>query len=233
MTEFVFMLTHDDTTVGDAIGVYEQTRGTGLRFVGFKDIGATPEHLTEITRVAHDDGLEVMLEVVSTSQEDELRSTAAAASIGVDWVLGGTHPEAGARILAGSGIRYLPFPGRVEGHPSVLGGEIDWIAAHATALAATSGITGVDLLAYRHVSADPVALARAVVKAVPGPVIVAGSIGSLEQIRAIAGTGAWGFTIGGAIFDGLLPGAPDVADQVRAVLATCSSLADEPQGSEE
>ena len=222
MPEFVFMLTHHDATVTNARRVYDQVRGTGLRYVGFKDIGATPDELAEVTRVAHDDGLEVMLEVVSTSEDAEIQSISAAENIGVDWVLGGTHPERGRAILAGRATRYCPFPGIVVDHPSILKGDIPDIAEHARMLTATAGIEGVDLLAYRHVSADPVALVRAVVAAASGPVIVAGSVASVQQIRDIAASGAWGFTIGGAIFEALLPGGPDIAGQVRAVLSAAS-----------
>ena len=223
MPEFVFMLTHYDATVAGARQVYDQVRGTGLRYVGFKDIGAPVDELASITRAAHDDGLEVMLEVVSTSEDDEIRSISAASSIGVDWVLGGTHPDRGREILAGTGTRYCPFPGIVVDHPSILTGEIHEIAEHARRLTETPGIDGLDLLAYRHVSADPVALVRAVVAAASGPVIVAGSIASLEQIRAIAAAGAWGFTIGGAIFEARLPGGPDIAGQIKAVLSAAST----------
>ena len=223
MPEFVFMLTHHDATVADARQVYDQVRGTGLRYMGFKDIGATPDQLAEITMAAHDDGLEVMLEVVSTSEDAEIRSISAAASIGVDWVLGGTHPERGREILAGTGTRYCPFPGTVVEHPSILKGDIAEIAEHARRLTSTPGIDGLDLLAYRHVSADPVSLVRAVVAAASGPVIVAGSVASLRQIDDIAVAGAWGFTIGGAIFEGLLPGSPDIADQIEAVLSAASA----------
>jgi hypothetical protein len=220
--EFVFMLTHHDATVANARQVYDQVRGTGLRYVGFKDIGVPPDELAGITRAAHDDGLEVMLEVVSTSEDDEVRSISAAGAIGVDWVLGGTHPERGLEILAGSGTRYCPFPGTVVDHPSILQGSIAEIAEHARALTATPGIDGLDLLAYRHVSADPVALVRAVAAASAGPVIVAGSVASVGQIRDIAAAGAWGFTIGGAIFEGLLPGGPDLAGQIKAVLSAAA-----------
>lgn len=219
MPEFVFMLTHHDATVAGARQVYDQVRGAGLRYVGFKDVGAAPDELARITKAAHDDGLEVMLEVVSTSEDAEIRSISAAADIGVDWVLGGTHPERGREFLANSGTRYCPFPGTVVAHPSILTGEIPEIAEHARRLTATPGIDGLDLLAYRHVSADPVALIRAVVAAASGPVIVAGSVASLRQIRDIAAAGAWGFTIGGAIFEGLMPGGPDIASQIKAVLA--------------
>jgi hypothetical protein len=234
--EFVFMLTHHDRTVDDPASVYEQIRGCGLRYVGFKDIGVPVAELREVCARAHADGLEVMLEVVSTTREEELRSVAASAEIGVDWLLGGTHPEDGHRILddraarndstarnhgpAGSGTRprYCPFPGTVVGHPSVLQGEIDEIAESARRITALDGVFGLDLLAYRHQSADPAELTRAVVQAASGPVIAAGSVASTAQIRALDQAGAWGFTIGGAIFEGRLPGGPSIAGQVSEVL---------------
>jgi len=77
--EFVFMLTHHDRTVGDPLSVYEEVRGAGLRYIGFKDIGAPVPVLRDVCVKAQNDGLEVMLEVVSTSRDDELRSVAAAA----------------------------------------------------------------------------------------------------------------------------------------------------------
>ena len=115
--EFVFMLTHHDRTVDRPLDVYRGIRDCGLRYVGFKDIGATPAELREVCDQAHADGLEVMLEVVSTTRDDELRSIAAAAEIGVDWVLGGTHPRGrarGARRVEGT---LLPVP-RHDRRPS-------------------------------------------------------------------------------------------------------------------
>src|SRR5712692_8771425 len=163
-----------------------------------------------------------MLEVVSTSKADELRSIAAAAEIGVDWVLGGTHPRDGIAVLAGSKARYCPCPGRVVDHPSVLLGEIAEIAESAREITAMDGVYGLDLLAYRHPKADAAELTRAVVAASAGPVIAAGSVASVEQIAALDGAGAWGFTIGGAIFEGKLPGGPSIAGQIRHVLAAAS-----------
>ena len=218
MIEFIFMLTHNDVTVDNALDVFEEVRDSGLRYVGFKDIGPPAEVLTDVAEAAHAAGMEVMLEVVSTSVSDELRSLRAAVDVGVDWVLGGTHPEQGAGIFADSEIRYCPFPGIVEGHPSVLKGDIEMIADHAARLTSTDGIHGVDLLAYRHAQADPVALTRAVVDAVDGPVIAAGSVASTRQIADLQDAGAWGFTIGGAIFEARLPAGPSVAEQVRAAL---------------
>jgi hypothetical protein len=218
MINFIFMLTHSDATVPNALEVLEQLRDSGLRYIGFKDVGASVEQLTEVAGAAHEQGLEVMLEVVSTSPEDERRSLEAALPIGVDWVLGGTHPEVGTEILAGADVRYCPFPGTVVGHPSVLEGRIEEIAEDTRRLTSTPGIDGVDLLAYRHATADIEALTRAVVAASDGPVIAAGSVVDFDQIEMLARAGAWGFTIGSAIFEGKLPGGPDLAGQVRAVL---------------
>jgi hypothetical protein len=195
-----------------------------LRYVGFKDIGVPVKDLQEVCARAHEDGLEVMLEVVSTTKEEELRSVAASAEIGVDWLLGGTHPEDGLRVLNGGGegqggrVKYCPFPGIVVGHPSILQGDIAEIAESARLITDLDGVYGLDLLAYRHQTADAAELTRAVVRAASGPVIAAGSVASVAQIRALDQAGAWGFTIGGAIFEGQLPGGPSIAGQVREVL---------------
>lgn len=218
MIEFIFMLTHNDATVENAREVLEEVSGSGLRYIGFKDVGAPPALLRDVTSGAHDAGMEVMLEIVATSADDELRSLSNAPEIGVDWVLGGTNPAAGVEILSGTGVRYCPFAGTVEGHPSVLKGDPERIAEHARELTATDGVHGVDLLAYRHASADAIALTERVVAASHGPVIVAGSIATLAQIERLEHAGAWGFTIGGAIFEGRLPGGDSISAQVEAVL---------------
>jgi hypothetical protein len=222
MINFVFMLTHDDATVPDALDHVRTLAGTGLTYLGFKDVGAAPERQKVINQAAQEAGFETMLEVVSVTPEAELRSIEAALDVGVDWVLGGTRPAAALPLLAGSGIKYCPFPGRVLGHPSVLEGTVPQIAADAARMTSMPGVHGVDLLAYRHPTADVAGLVQAVVAAAHGPVIAAGSVTSAEQIRTLAAAGAWGFTIGGAIFDGRLDGGPDVADQVRSVLAVAA-----------
>lgn len=218
MINFIFMLTHSDSTIENAIDYVDELAGTGLRYLGFKDVGATPERQKAITLAARNAGFETMLEVVSTTREAEVASVRAALAAGVDWVLGGTQPDAVLPLLEGSPVRYCPFPGRVVGHPSILEGSITEIADSAAALTARPGVFGLDLLAYRHATANIEELTRRVVQASRGPVIAAGSVANDEQIATLASAGAWGFTIGSAIFDGLFPGAPDVAAQVRHVL---------------
>lgn len=216
--EFIFMLTRGDRTIPDALEVYDSVRETGLRYIGFKDVGVDRETLQKLTDAMHSDGRSVMLEVVSTSREDELASIRAAVEVGVDYVLGGTNTEEASALLDGVEVHYFPFPGTVVGHPSELRGGIEEIAGHARRLTATGKIDGVDLLAYRHRTVDPVALARAVVDASSGPVIAAGDVDSEERIRALGSAGAWGFTIGSAILAGRMPGGPDVPAQIEWTL---------------
>ncbi|MGA7834662.1 MAG: hypothetical protein WCA31_05590 [Acidimicrobiales bacterium] len=219
MIKFIFMLTHSDSTVESALDYVDQLASTGLRYIGFKDVGATPERQAAIASAAREAGFETFLEVVSTTREAEVNSVRAALDAGVDWIMGGTQPDAVLPLLDGRSIKYCPFPGRVVGHPSILEGTIEEIAESARSLTARPGVFGLDLLAYRHQSADIEALTRAVVNASAGPVIAAGSVVRDEQIAMLSSAGAWGFTIGSAIFDGLFPGAPDVAAQVRYVLS--------------
>jgi hypothetical protein len=216
--QFVFMLTRNDMTVPNALEAYKEVRECALRYVGFKDVGLPVSRLQQLAERIHADGREVMLEVVSERADDELRSIQVALEIGADWVLGGTHPDAALPLIEGRPIRYCPFPGRVIGHPSLLLGTIAEVAADARRLTAMPGVHGLDLLAYRF-DGDVTTLMAEVVAAAGGPVIAAGSIDSLERIRAVERSGAWGFTIGGAIFDGRLPGGPSLSGQVDAVLS--------------
>jgi hypothetical protein len=215
--DFIFMLTHNDATVPNAQEVLAELKQVGLTHVGFKDIGATPAQQRQLADLARAQGMTVYLEVVSTSVESELESVAAGRDAGVDWILGGTNPVQALGLLEGSQIKYAPFPGRIVGHPSVLEGSIAEIAADAARLTAMPGVTGLDLLAYRHREADPLEVTRAVVAAASGPVIAAGSVVSREQIAGLAKAGAKAFTIGGAIFDQTIPG-DTISARVRTAL---------------
>jgi hypothetical protein len=157
------------------------------------------------------------MEVVSLDEASEARSAALAAEVGVDMLMGGTRPAVVEPIIAGTGIRYFPFPGTIVGHPSVLTGAIPEIVASALSLTTRPGVHGLDLLAYRY-PGDVEALIAAVVGAVRAPVVVAGSIGSPERIRTVARLGAWGFTIGSAILDGSFGPGPSVREQVELTL---------------
>ncbi|HWA62936.1 MAG TPA: hypothetical protein VG939_16260, partial [Caulobacteraceae bacterium] len=147
-----------------------------------------------------------------------------AVDLGADVLMGGTRPEVVAPILAGSGVRYYPFPGEVVGHPSRLAGDVASIAASARALCAHAGVDGLDLLAYRF-EGDVPALMRAVCEEACGkPVVMAGSIDCADRIAAVAEAGAAGFTVGTAAIDAVFPAGPALADQLAYILAAADRL---------
>ncbi len=164
-------------------------------------------------------GANTYLEVVSLDRDSEIRSVKAAIELDVDYLLGGTHAQDVLPLLEGTAIRYYPFPGRVVGHPSILEGSETEIVKNAVALASHPGVAGLDLLAYRSAGNVP-SLMEAVCRAVPKPVIVAGSVDGPDQIEIIRRSGAAGFTVGTSALDGRFPAESTALDcQLRAISA--------------
>jgi len=217
MTEFIFMLTHGDVTVADALVHYRAIRDTDLRWIGFKDVGLSIDQMRSLAREARDDGRKVVLEVVSLDEASELQSAKAAIDIGIDLLMGGVRPHVVAPLLVDTGIRYFPFPGDVVGHPSVLNGTVEEIEESASQMSRMSGVHGLDLLAYRF-AGDVPHLIRRVVAAAVCPVVVAGSVDGVARIQAVRAGGAWAFTVGSAVFDGAFPAPATTRDQVRFIL---------------
>jgi len=101
--------------------------------------------------------------------------------------------------LKGKPIQYYPFPGHIYGHPSIMDGTIEEVVAHACFLE-SKGVQGMDLLSYRYIGDAPLLLTE-VVKATSVPIVSAGSIDSYKRMAEVWQAGAWGFTIGSALFD--------------------------------
>jgi methylmalonyl-CoA mutase cobalamin-binding subunit len=219
--DFVFMLTRSDQTVTDCLDVLEDIRPLGLTHIGFKDVGVSPDVLAELARRIKAAGATSYMEVVSTSREACLRSARVARDIGIDRLLGGTQVEQVLEILAGSAVRYLPFPGRPFEHPTKLAGSPAQVEDDCRRFQAM-GCAGVDLLAYRATEADPLELVRAARRGTGGILLVAGSVHTPAQIRDLAAAGADAFTIGSAAFDGSFsPRVGALRSQLRAVLDAC------------
>ena len=200
--EFIFMLTRNDETLADARKVYASVAATGVRHFGCKDVGLPRRELEALLSEIESNGHTSYLEVVSESNEATLASARAAAEIRPDYLIGGTLIEPVQEIIAGTGIKFFPYVGRVVGHPCLLRGSIQEIADDARRVEAL-GLDGVNLLAYRY-DGDVGALVDAVVSNTSLPVIAAGSVDSVERIRALANHGVWAFTIGTAALDGVL-----------------------------
>lgn len=220
--DFIFMLTLGDRTVENCLEVFDSISDTGLEHVGFKDIGVDRATLAELQGRIKATGAVSYMEVVSTTTEACLDSARIALDLGVDRLLGGFEVAATMALLAGSGIAYYPFPGRPEGHPTRLHGSPAEVAADCARME-QAGCAGADLLAYRAVDAEPLALVEAARAALSGELIVAGSIDTPDQIQALAAVGVDAFTIGTAAFEGSFsPGKEGLRAQIEDILAAAA-----------
>jgi hypothetical protein len=223
--DFVFMLTHNDATVENALDFVEIARPLGLKHIGFKDVGADSSLLRRLTAAIREAGASPWMEIVATTREAELRGVKLGRDLGVAMLMGGVHVEEALKILDGSATRYLPFAGLPSGHPTRLGGSAPEVEAQCRAFA-RQGCAGVDILAYRATEAEPLDLVAACRRGLldQGAVVVAGSVNSAERIAAVRAAGADAFTIGTAAIDGsYAPGAGPLAAQLQAVLADCGA----------
>lgn len=219
------MLTRGDKTVEDCLDLFDLIAPLGLRHVGFKDVGVPFDVLEKLTAKIRASGATSYLEVVSTSRKSALRSTQLGRDLGIDRLLGGTNVEDILAILKGSKTAYYPFPGAPHGHPTQLGGTPADVEAQCRAFR-KAGCPGADLLAYRATDADPIEMVKAARRGLDsGYLVVAGSVSSVDRIRAIKNAGADAFTIGTAVFDGSYsPRQGSILSQLSAVVADCETV---------
>jgi len=210
------MLTKNDLTVPNALEIFDEIRGTGIRHIGFKDIGLPMDKLKILVDKMKIHGMKTFLEVVSESEEANLRSVKNALELEVHYLVGGTYVEQTLGLLEGKRPKFYPYIGKVVGHPCLLRGTIEEIVSDGKRKEAL-GIDGINLLAYRY-DGDVEGLVRSLLKSVKIPVIVAGSIDSFERVRRMIQLEVDGFTIGGAILDRKFVPNGSLSEQVRAVL---------------
>jgi hypothetical protein len=196
---FILMLTYNDTTVKDALKIFRECKDALVSHWGFKDVGLPPEEMKALVREMKNAGKTTYLEVVSLSEEEGLRGAKIAVEAGFDLLMGTVFFDSILNYLKGKPIQYYPFPGHIYGHPSIMDGTIEDIVAHAKFLEG-KGVQGMDLLSYRYVG-DAHRLLSEVVKATQVPIVSAGSIESYKRLAEVWKAGAWGFTIGSALFD--------------------------------
>ncbi len=196
---FILMLTYSDQTVTDALKIFQECKDTPVTHWGFKDVGLPVPEMKQLVQEMKAAGKTTFLEVVSLSEQEGLAGAKLAVEAGFDILMGTVFFDSILDYLKDKPIKYFPFPGHVYSHPSILDGGIDEIVKHAQFLE-SRGVQGMDLLTYRYVGDAP-ALLRAVVAGTSVPIVSAGSIDSYKRLAEVADTGAWGFTIGSALFD--------------------------------
>ena len=217
--DFIFMLTRDDLTIADARDRLPEVLAAGVSHIGFKDVGLPIAELRGLAADIRAAGATLYLEMVSLDAESEAAGARAAVDLSVDVLMGGTRPDVVEPIIAGSAIRYFPFPGEIVGHPSRLAGDIAAIVASARDLGARDGVHGLDLLAYRFSGDAPALIAEVCRVAGAQPVVVAGSIDCADRVAAVAQAGAAGFTVGTAALDAVFPCEPGLCHQLDHIAA--------------
>jgi hypothetical protein len=219
-TEFIFMLTRHDVTIPNASELFEKVKGTGLRSVGCKDIGLELANLRQLFLGMKKAGMRTFLEVVTMKEQEHFSGVDTALDIGANYLIGGM-PEYVERTIKyikerNSATKFFPYVGRIVGHPCLLRGKIEEIAADAKRVQKL-GADGINLLAYRY-SGDIRRLIDSVRASTELPLVIAGNVDSLDRIREMRRLGVWAFTIGGAILEKRIVPGRDESEQIKAVL---------------
>ena len=214
MSELIVMLTHHDETVKNAKEIFLSCKDFPVQFWGIKNIGLQVEQMKYLAGAMRDAGKTTFLEVVTHAGND-LEWAKTAVDCGFDYLLGTVCSPEIVDYCKTMHIKYLPFCGKVYGHPVVLEGTPDEIADNALILQ-NAGCQGTDVLAYRNKN-EPEAIIRTVLQKVNFPVCVAGNIGSFEQIDIVNKLNPWTFTMGSALFDGRFGSDKSFYGQLKAV----------------
>ena len=193
----IAMLTNHDMTVPGAKSVFEENRSAKTGCWGFKDVGIELSDAKALVASMKAEGKTTFMEPLIESEEGCLEAAQFAIDCGFEYVIGMEFYESVAQKLKGTGIQYFPTCGRRAGIPRMLYGTVQEIIDDAKGLLA-KGVSGIDLLAFRH--QDGAGLARAYCQQIDKPVVIAGSINSPARIDFINEINPWAFTMGSALF---------------------------------
>ena len=214
--KLITMLTYNDETVNNALSVFQECAELDCDFWGFKDVGLPEDRMKELVTAMKQAGKTTFLEVVSLTEEECLRGARIAVECGFDYLMGTVFFQSVFDYLKSHDKLYLPFCGKITGHPSVVEGTIEDAIEEGKRLQKLK-VAGFDILAYRFVG-DAEELARRFVKEIDLPVVIAGSIGSPERLDRVKEYDPWAFTIGTAFFDKKFVPGGSFGDQIQAVL---------------
>ena len=196
-TKLIVMLTANDQTLTNAGKLFDSCSDLDVECWGFKALGISHNEMKELVGSMKAAGKTTFLEIVSYTEEACMIGAQKAVEFGFDYLMGTIFYENVCTFIKKNKLKYLPFVGNVHGNPSILEGDISDIIEEGKALEKI-GVNGFDILAYRHIS-DPEGLIQRFSKEINLPVVIAGSINSIERINLMKKTGVWGFTIGSAL----------------------------------
>jgi len=196
--KLITMLTYNDETVKNALEVFNQCAELPCDFWGFKDIGLPLDQMKQLVNRMKEAGKTTFLEIVSLKEHECLAGAKVAVDCEFDYLMGTVFYNSVFEYLKDKPIKFLPFCGKVSGHPSIVEGTIEEAIDDGKKMEKI-GVDGFDLLAYRYVG-DAEQLAREFIQAIDSPVVIAGSIDSFARLDKIKELDPWAFTIGSAFF---------------------------------
>lgn len=197
----IVMLTKNDHTVKNASAIFEACKTSGATHWGFKEEGIPHDEMKALFAHMKACGKTTVLEVVAYTQEECLKGAETAIECNCDILMGTVFFDSVNELCKKHGIKYMPFVGDVSERPSVLRGDAHEILDNAKSCI-EKGAFGIDLLGYRY-TGDAYMLNEILVRGLNAPVCIAGSVDSIERLGEIKKINPWGFTIGGAFFDGV------------------------------
>jgi hypothetical protein len=205
--QIIVMLTHNDVTVSNAREIFRDSADLPVQYWGFKDVGLSTAEMELLVGDFKTAGKTPVLEIVNFNEEELLEAASLAIDCGIEYFTGGKFSQAVMERVQSAGLKYFPFCGDIGGSPIELKGTAEEILQDAIKLREL-GVDGIDLVAYRLSEGDPIQLAKLVEHQLGGEnLIIAGSINSEERIRRMQEISPFGYTMGGALFEGaFVPG---------------------------
>ncbi len=209
----IVMLTHNDRTVSNAAEIFEECKNSRAQYWGFKEEGLCKADMKNLFSYMKQCGKTTVLEVVAYTESEGLDGARLAAECGCDILMGTVYSDKINKLCKEHNIKYMPFIGEVSERPSILEGSCDDMINLANTLS-QKGIYGIDLLSYRY-TGDSHELNRTLLEKTDCPICIAGSVDSYERFDEIKSLHAWGFTVGGALFENKFGGS--IAEQINKI----------------
>lgn len=214
MTELIVMLTKDDKTLKNAISLFESAKDSKAKFWGFKEQGLEKNELEKLSALIKKANKTPVLEVVAYDEQSGIEGAKMAKLLGCEILLGTCFFESILSFCKENKIAYFPYIGEIFARPSVLKGDAKTMIKEADNYA-KMGVSGVNLLAYRHESIDGASLAKSISKEIKAPLCVAGSIDSYEKLAVIKEIAPRFFTIGTAFISSVF--GASLSEQINKV----------------
>lgn len=228
MLKMIVMLTKDDCTVANAVDVLKSIAHTGIKHVGFKDVGIEPSEMKHLMKIIRSNDMKAYFETVQLTKDKTLRSVDLALELGADYLMGGKFVESVLPEIKEEKISYYPYVGKIHDHPCLMNGSLQLLKEELSRYEEL-GVDGTTILAYRYQNGIE-ELFKLYKKVAKKPCIVAGDVDSIDKIKHLNKIKIEAFTIGTALFNCSFTEGKSLLDQILYLQNELESLAKNEQG---